>query len=246
MQEDMDDNQDNYDDQISDDEERDMVAAFYKNQSKDVENPQKVNNNKYIERQQLPYKKVHTEEYKPCNVHYVGPVRPPSDHIASEDSDDDSSQNGLSSDRSEPEVEPDWAELGIPVTHEAVLKGHTKYVSDITFDRTSTRMVSGGLDYKILFWDFPNMTQNYRYFRQLQPIEGQPITICKFDSKGTKILVSARSPKPRLLNRDGKEIIEFLRGDMYISDPCFSRGHIAEVTTGDWHTVEENLVITAS
>jgi WD40 repeat protein len=202
----------------------------------------------YQRRKFLPQKIKKTEEYKPVNTNYIGPMRPPSvdSDEDQEDSDDDTSRSGSMSDSIEKQIEPDWAGLGIPVTHEAVLPGHRKNVTDLTLDKTCTRMVSGGEDYNILFWDFPNMTQNYRHFRTLQPIEGQPIQTCSFDNKGTKIFVCGRSPKPKLLTRDGKEIIEFVRGDMYISDVAFSRGHISTVTSGYWHPTDENILITSS
>lgn len=107
-------------------------------------------------------------------------------------------------------------------------------------------MISGGDDYSLRFWDFPNMTQMYKSFRMIQPIEGQPLKSASFNNSGQKIFVSGGSAKPKLLTRDGKEIIEFLRGDMYISDVCFSRGHIGNVTSGQWHTIEDHLIITTS
>ena len=49
------------------------------------------------------------------------------------------------------------------------------------------------------------------------------------------------STQPVIFDREGKEIIKFVRGDMYIRDLTNTKGHTMEVTGVTWHPVEKNI-----
>ena len=59
----------------------------------------------------------------------------------------------------------------------------------MAIDRVGNRMVSGGLDYKLRFWDFHGMNKSINSFRLVEPIEGHPIISLSFSSTGADTLV---------------------------------------------------------
>lgn len=62
------------------------------------------------------------------------------------------------------EVEED-EEYYLPVTHEAILKGHTKTVTAMDIDHSGSRVITGSLDYSVRVYDFNGMKNDMRSFR---------------------------------------------------------------------------------
>lgn len=55
---------------------------------------------------------------------------------------------------------------------------------------------------------------------------------------GDAFLVVTGSAQPKLYDRDGKELGEMIRGDMYIRDMKNTKGHISGCTGGHWHPTD--------
>lgn len=77
---------------------------------------------------------------------------------------------------SEPEYEPEYEDAGaeddlplFPITHEAVLKDHTKVISAIGLDPSGARLVSGSHDYDLKLWDFGGMDSRCKPFKSWEP-----------------------------------------------------------------------------
>jgi WD40 repeat protein len=49
------------------------------------------------------------------------------------------------------------------------MRGHKKAVSALGLDPSGSRLVSGGYDFKMRFWDFNAMDMNFRSFREVEP-----------------------------------------------------------------------------
>ena len=89
----------------------------------------------------------------------------------------------------EPEYDPD-EEYGIsgqgdlsefPITHELILKDHTKVVSALALDPSGARIISGSHDYDCKLWDFGGMDQRCKPFKSWEPAESYhvgPRNIC--------------------------------------------------------------------
>jgi WD40 repeat protein len=89
----------------------------------------------------------------------------------------------------EPEYDPD-EEYGtsgqgdlseFPVTHELILKDHTKVVSALALDPSGARIVSGSHDYDCKLWDFGGMDHRCKPFKSWEPAESyhvRPPNIC--------------------------------------------------------------------
>lgn len=135
-------------------------------------------------------------------------------------------------------------------------------------DPAGARLVTGGYDYDVKFWDFAGMDASLRHFRQIRPCErcvfclslcgrqrvlkrvsgnlsseiylwcivccwcefcaqttASAILLCshvikslEYSSTGEHILVAAGNAQPKVLDRDGYEILECPKGDQYIVD----------------------------
>ncbi|BFZ59375.1 hypothetical protein YB2330_000383 [Saitoella coloradoensis] len=134
-----------------------------------------------------------------------------------------------------------------PISHELILKDHTKPVSALSLDPSGARLISGSYDYNLKLWDFAGMDPStLRPFRSLEPNEGKPVHHVEWSITGHSALVIPASSQAQLVDRDGDKICEFVRGDMYIRDLRGTSGHVAELTSGTWHPTDTNQFVTAS
>ncbi len=67
-----------------------------------------------------------------------------------------------------------------------------------------------------------------------------------FNSKSDKLLVCSSNCKAKLLSKDGKEIIEFMKGDMYLRDLLYTKGHTFAITDCQFHHTDDNICYTSS
>ena len=104
--------------------------------------------------------------------------------------------------------EDDEPALPLPVSHEAVIPGHTRAVSAIKCDPSGARIVTGGFDENLrmcapadaalesrvqycntlTMYDFAGMTSALRAFRELQPQEGAYISDISWSITGDSYL----------------------------------------------------------
>ncbi len=149
--------------------------------------------------------------------------------------------NAMNSD--EDFVAPD---VQLPITHQVTIKGHNKSVVALDLDALGNRMITGGSDYQVNIYDFQGMNELLREFRTLQPFDGYPVTSLDFNKTGGTFLVCAGKSTVKVYTRDGIEVQETLKGDMYIRDMTHTRGHTCAVNEAHWNPVEKNLFMTAS
>ena len=83
----------------------------------------------------------------------------------------DSKENGH-----EPEYDPEEDEEDVdddlplfPITHEVILKDHTKVISALGLDPSGARLVSGSYDYDCKIWDFGGMDSRCKPFKNWEP-----------------------------------------------------------------------------
>jgi len=134
----------------------------------------------------------------------------------------------------------------LPVTHEAVLHGHSRLTSCVDIEHTGTRLVTGGHDSRVLLYDFAGMKRDLQPFRSLEPCGAHHIRAVSWSPSGDAFLVVPASAEPKVIDRDGREMGYFVRGDMYIRDCRHTKGHIMACTSGQWHPHDRNTVLTAS
>lgn len=150
------------------------------------------------------------------------------------------------SDEEDSEEEEETLDQKIPSSHEIKLNHGVKTVSALTLDPSGARLVTGGNDYQVKFFDFAGMDASLRYFRQIQPCESHPIKQLQYSSTGDKILVVSGSCRPKVLDRDGHEVAECMKGDPYITDMSNTKGHTAMVNSGCWNPKIRDEFMTCS
>jgi len=165
-----------------------------------------------------------------------------------EDSDSDSSEDDMigprppgnatgdpdSEDSSDEEKEESMVDK-IPRSHEIKLVHGNKAVTSLALDPSGARVISGGVDYDLKLWDFAGMDPSLRSFRKIRPCESHVLNHLEYSSTGDKILVVAGNAQPKVLDRDGGEIFECVKGDPYVLDQSRNKGHVASVACGAWH-----------
>ena len=142
-----------------------------------------------------------------------------------------------------------------PVSHEMIIKTHDRAVTAATIDPSGARLITGSMDCTIKFHDFASMTPTtIRAFKSIDPneskssatVENHPVSQVIFNPLSAgHVLVATALPQAKILSRDGEEICQFVKGDMYLRDMHNTKGHISEVTTGCWHPTDRNLCVTA-
>lgn len=63
---------------------------------------------------------------------------------------------------------------------------------------------------------------------------------------GDMILVVSGNSQAKLLDRDGIEKLETVKGDQYISDMANTKGHVAGLTYGCFHPIKKEEFLTSS
>ena len=142
-----------------------------------------------------------------------------------------------------------------PVSHELVLKTHERTVTTMSVDTSGSRLITGSTDCTVKLHDFSSMTPTtLRAFKSVDPTatkvsantETHPIHHVAFNPNSpSQVLIIAATPQAKLFSRDGEELVEFVKGDMYLRDMNNTKGHISEITSGTWHPTNRNLCVTA-
>ncbi|WWD20074.1 hypothetical protein CI109_104548 [Kwoniella shandongensis] len=183
----------------------------------------------------------------------VGPVPPPP--VATNDVEQEngkkrkaSDEVGEDADESDDEDEYDDEEEvdRTPITHEIVLKDHTKVVSALAIDPSGARIATGSHDYDTKLWDFGGMDSRLRPFKSFEANGNYHVHDLSYSPDGQQLLVISGTTVPKVFNKDGEEGVEFNKGDVYLRDMKNTNGHTAEINGGSWHPTDKNLFLTCS
>ncbi|KAG0323223.1 hypothetical protein BG000_002689 [Podila horticola] len=156
----------------------------------------------------------------------------------------DSSDDDYDSDEDNAPENPSSAVL--PISHEILLNEHSKTISAMALDPAGARLVTGGYDFNMCFWDFAGMDTRFRPFRSMEPCGAHQIHELKYSITGDKILIISGEAKARIYDRNGLEVAEYQKGDPYIRDMRLTSGHVASLTSGAWHPYTKDKFITSS
>lgn len=143
------------------------------------------------------------------------------------------------------DAEDDDAPL-FPITHELVLKDHSKVLSAIAMEPSGARMVSGGHDYEVKMWDFGGMDERAKPFKSFEPAGSYYVNDIKYSLAADMYLVVSATMQAKLYDREGEEKGMFMKGDPYLRDMHHTAGHVAEMTSCAWHPYETQQFITSS
>ena len=134
----------------------------------------------------------------------------------------------------------------MPISHEATLNHGQKSVSAISVDSNGSRLATGGYDYMVKLWDFAGMDSTLKSFRTIQPCESYQIKHLEFSLSNDCILVIAGNSQAKVIDREGKNVVECAKGDLYIVDMAKTKGHIGLLNYGCWHPKLAQEFITCS
>lgn len=121
-------------------------------------------------------------------------------------------------------------------------------ISAMAMDPSGTRFAIGSMDSALRLYDFGGFNpDNPSPFQNTYVQEGYPVRSIAYAPTGDRFVVATGSTQPRLMDRDGSEqLLEFARGDVYVTDPAKTTGHTAAVTCIQWHPLEKSTVYTTS
>ncbi|KAK6522366.1 hypothetical protein TWF281_002932 [Arthrobotrys megalospora] len=174
------------------------------------------------------------------------PASPP--RALPQDDDDDSKPSDKDSDDDDSDDDDsDSDDEEFPTTHELVIKDHEKSVTSVSLDPSGMRMVTASHDSNIKLYDFTGMASNHLHsFKTVEPREGHLVHKAEFGINGENILVIPSCAQAKVFDRDGYEVVEFVKGDQYLRDMNNTKGHVSEVLGGTWHPTDKNLLVTCS
>lgn len=119
---------------------------------------------------------------------------------------------------SETDDNNDSRQIIIPIESQMSLNHGIKAVTALSIDPPGVRLASGSVDYEVRLWDFAGMDQTLKSFRTLNPCGNHPIKCLKYSPTGDRLLVISGMSQAKVLDRDGHELWECVKGDQYISD----------------------------
>ncbi|KAF6212163.1 hypothetical protein GE061_012684 [Apolygus lucorum] len=134
----------------------------------------------------------------------------------------------------------------LPLSRDISINHGTKAVVALTIDPSGTRLASGSVDYEVKFWDFAGMDTTLQSFRKMSPCGNNPIKVLDYSSTGDNVLVVSGMSQAKILDRDGHEVMECVKGDQYVSDMARTKGHVAPLNYGCWNPrIREEFLTTA-
>jgi WD repeat-containing protein 70 len=123
----------------------------------------------------------------------------------------------------------------------------SSHISSMIMDPTGARFAIGSMDSSLKLYDFAGYNPlNPLPFQNVIIEDGYPIRSMAYSSTGDRLLIATGSSQPYVVDRDGQEIVKFVRGDVYVTDPSKTIGHTAAVTSVGWHPLEKSIVFTTS
>ncbi|WVF68686.1 hypothetical protein IAT40_003458 [Kwoniella sp. CBS 6097] len=190
--------------------------------------------------------KNHEEENEDGNV---GP-KPSSPAIGdkrkkSQDEDDvDGDNDGNDDDEEEYDDEEEVDRT--PVSHEIVLKDHTKVVSALAVDPSGARLATGSHDYDTKIWDFGGMDRRLKPFKSFEANGNYHVHDLSYSANGQSLLIISGTVQPKVFTREGEDGVEYNKGDVYLRDMKNTNGHTAEITGGSFHPIDNSQFLTCS
>lgn len=62
------------------------------------------------------------------------------------------------------------------------------------------------------------MFSRHRAFRSIEVQDGYPVTALSHSPSGDRFIVGTGSSQPKVYDREGVELMKFVKGDMYLRD----------------------------
>ncbi|VDO69369.1 unnamed protein product [Heligmosomoides polygyrus] len=132
----------------------------------------------------------------------------------------------------------------VPSACEAQLVHGVKPVSALRYEPCGIRFASGGVDFQVKVFDFQKMDMSLRSDKELMPCESHVITDVAFSANGETMLVCSSKAQVHLLDRSGKQWAETVRGDQYLVDVTYTKGHTAAINCCQFNPIIKDEFMT--
>ena len=77
-------------------------------------------------------------------------------------------------------------------------------------------------------------------------IFSHPILNLQYSTTGDAVLVISGNAQAKVLDKDGYEKAECVKGDQYLTDMAKTKGHVAGLESGSWHPRDKQEFLTCS
>ena len=137
----------------------------------------------------------------------------------------------------------EWPDTAIEISSDH------KPTQALALDPSGARMVTGGIDGVLKYWDFGGMNGVHpEPFRELIPVEGHPILSLSYNANGSLVLCVTSDARARIFDREGtgRPVEETIKGDQYIRTPENTKGHTHNLSYGEFHPRDSQRFLTSS
>eukprot|EP01137_Pigoraptor_chileana_P007089 Opistho-2@52198 len=176
----------------------------------------------------------------------VGPPLPPGFNASAQAGDGSDDGESDSDDGDDDDASGAARSDALPISHEIKLGHGARTVSALALDPSGTRLLTGGYDYELRMWDFATMDVRMKSFRSIEPYPGQQLVGLHYSPTGDQFVAASGAAQVKTYDRDGHQLLETVRGDMYMTDMANTKGHVSAVLCAAWHPSNRSLFATSS
>jgi WD repeat-containing protein 70 len=134
-----------------------------------------------------------------------------------------------------------------PVDSYKTVQALSKSITSFALDKSGSRMVCGGRSGVIKLFDFCAFALNGgQASKGVETQCGKSVSSIAYCEDASKFAASFMSPTPSVFDRNGKELIDLIKGDPFMKDMSHTKGHIAAVTDLCWNPSGSNKLLTSS
>lgn len=129
------------------------------------------------------------------------------------------------------------------------VSSESSVISSLAIDPSGTRFALAHMDSSMQLYDFAgwsSCSEATPFSNLLVSDDTHAITSVTYSPNGERLVVATHSAQPKVFDREGEELLQWVRGDVYVTDPAKTIGHTAAVVSVAWHSVEKSIVFSAS
>eukprot|EP00980_Cylindrotheca_fusiformis_P021266 scaffold8189_cov73-Cylindrotheca_fusiformis.AAC.2 len=140
-----------------------------------------------------------------------------------------------------------------PITETTTTSSSSTIISNRAMDPSGTRFAIAHMDSSLLLYDFAGWSSSIigpagatAFANVLVETDGHPIRSISYSPNGDRFVVATHSAQPKVYDKEGEELLQWVRGDVYVTDPTRTIGHTAVVNSVSWHAMDKSIVFSTS
>eukprot|EP00980_Cylindrotheca_fusiformis_P011744 scaffold2794_cov100-Cylindrotheca_fusiformis.AAC.2 len=144
--------------------------------------------------------------------------------------------------------------LPFPETSPITETTTSSIISNRAMDPSGTRFAIAHMDSSLLLYDFAGWSSSSvvgppaatAFANVSVETDGHPIRSISYSPNGDRFVVATHSAQPKVYDKEGEELLQWVRGDVYVTDPTRTIGHTAAVNSVSWHAMDKSIVFSTS